>query len=581
MTRIHRTVATLALLSLLIPCLSQVAQAQSRTPPEDSGKTFIISGRIGAAGVALKGLPGDPVTDDQGNYSAEVLCDWSGTVTPVKEGYGFEPPARTFNPVDEDLLGQDFRAEVLRFTISGNVGLPGVLLEGLPGPVVSDQDGFYRARLDYGWAGTINPAKEGYAFTPPSKAVERVTRDLARLDFTGEVKMMVIMDEILVGDEPVQGVRVTAEPGDYSAVTNAQGRYTIKVPYGWTGELRLAKDGWEFDPPSMRYDDVTDDIVGGELASSPGADPTMPRSRMVTRLSRAAVPDSGGDVLVIPTTAVASEAFAQIAEDMRVMLDILRETLSEPRTISGVLYDYGDFFGDSGRAVEALYIQGYAAVFMMKVDFPFSFTVQQPGQVEAPKQEAVDPVWQRARDRLYSPQAGTPYGTRGLSGEADTRSFDQFKGDLLRSLKHAANIRNVEPNESIILTVIGQGQEGVQSGLAGGGTYGMGMMGGAGGMGGYGGMMGGMGGTMGGYSSSGGGSFSSRGSFGFGGGGGVSTGSRSTARRASPRRSLQSPAASPSTTVLTMQAQKSDIDAFAQGGLSFEQFQQKVKVFTY
>jgi len=37
----------------------------------------------------------------------------------------------------------------------------------------------------------------------------------------------------------------------------------------------------------------------------------------------------------------------------------------------------------------------------------------------------------------------------------------------------------------------------------------------------------------------------------------------------------------PSATVLTIRAKKSDVDAFAKGELDFEQFQQKVEIFTY
>ncbi len=37
----------------------------------------------------------------------------------------------------------------------------------------------------------------------------------------------------------------------------------------------------------------------------------------------------------------------------------------------------------------------------------------------------------------------------------------------------------------------------------------------------------------------------------------------------------------PSTTVLTIRAKKSDVDAFAKGELDFEQFQQKVQIFMY
>jgi hypothetical protein len=256
------------------------------------------------------------------------------------------------------------------------------------------------------------------------------------------------------------------------------------------------------------------------------------------------------------------------------MLNILREKLSEPRTIRGVLYDYGDFFGDSGRAVEALYLQGYAAVFMLKADFPLSPSAPQ-GQAPSQKAEPADPVWQRTRDRLYSPQNAGPYGPlAGLPREADQRSFDEFKDDLIKTLKHAANIRNMDANEMVILTITGQsgaalpGMPGTPygAGRGGGGWVRGGSYGGAGGFAGGGGGMGGYG--------------SSSGSFNYGGGGSFQVGSRPQSG-VSRGRSSGGRLPQASTTVLTIQAKKSDIDAFAKDALSFELFQQRVKVFTY
>jgi len=277
---------------------------------------------------------------------------------------------------------------------------------------------------------------------------------------------------------------------------------------------------------------------------------------------------------------VAPEQFTQIAEDMRVMLNILREKLGEPRTIRGVLYDYGDFFGDTGRTAEALYLQGHAAIFLLKADFPLSPPAPQ-GQAQGQKAEPADPVWQRARDRLYSPQNAGAYGPRGMSAEAQERSFDQIKDDLVKTLKHAANIRNIDPNESIILTVTGQSEASFGGGF-GGGMYGMGVMGG---MGGYGGFAGGTGagGWMSGGGSVSGGGMGGYGGGGYGGGGSSRAGSgpQTGMGRGGVGLARRAPVAPASATVLTIQAKKADIDAFAKGALSYEQFQQKVKVFTY
>ena len=52
------------------------------------------------------------------------------------------------------------------WTIQGSTGVPGVTMTGLPSQngqtVVTDQNGFYSAVVDYGWSGTVRPAKEGW-----------------------------------------------------------------------------------------------------------------------------------------------------------------------------------------------------------------------------------------------------------------------------------------------------------------------------------------------------------------------------------------------------------------------------------
>ena len=247
-----------------------------------------------------------------------------------------------------------------------------------------------------------------------------------------------------------------------------------------------------------------------------------------------------------------------------VMLHILQEKLSKPQTILGVLDDYGDFFASDDERARALYIQGHSVLFLMEVNFPLPSAVDSPVRVEREPAGPVDPVWQRAREKLYSPGAGM----RRSPAETETISFEQFQEDLLRTLKHAANIRHVDPNEKVILTVLSQGQGALPGGAGGfgGSTF-------SGGGGGY--IAGGSAGIMSGGSGScgggaGGGSFRSE-SFGYG------FGAASSGRR----RGAIPPAAATATTVLTMQALKADVDAFARAELDFEQFREKVKTFAY
>ena len=71
----------------------------------------VVVAKAGLEGVLMDGLPGDPRTDGEGQYSAEVPLGWSGTVTPTMQGCIFAPPSRTYSDVAQDLLDQDYSVE--------------------------------------------------------------------------------------------------------------------------------------------------------------------------------------------------------------------------------------------------------------------------------------------------------------------------------------------------------------------------------------------------------------------------------------------------------------------------------------
>lgn len=80
---------------------------------EGAPDTISISGAVsvdgtGLGGVTMSGFPGNPITDTDGTYTASVPAGWSGTATPVRVGYIFEPPSRTYTDVQADLLEEDY-----------------------------------------------------------------------------------------------------------------------------------------------------------------------------------------------------------------------------------------------------------------------------------------------------------------------------------------------------------------------------------------------------------------------------------------------------------------------------------------
>lgn len=487
--------------------------------------------------------------------------------------------------------------KIQTFTISGQVGIPGVEMQGLPGNPVTDDKGYYASTVNYKWSGTVKPVKEGYTFNPPRLSYAKVMRDQKNRNYTAEQITFTISDVIMVGGTPIPGVRVSASKGGQSSLTDARGRFNVTVPYGWSGELALEKEGLSFSPPTQSFTNVTTNIRDGQPEQKGQwrfRDNSWQygRSGLDVRSSRPAGRSSGyrpaiapfadRQVLVVPAAEVKAEDLVEIMEDMQVMSHILDERFKETRRIQGVFTDFGDFFGRDNRTTEATYLQGYGVLFSMEVNFAFSPSPKPQEQQAEQTTESVDSTWQRARQQMFSPGDSRISGGPGSAEEYNSQMVEELKRDLITTLKHAANIRGVQADEWIILTVIGGGRQfgGVFSGrgfmMGGmGGMYGetsSGRMGGSSGYGG-GGMMGGGYGVSGGSSGSGssgmargmgGGMMDGMSGGGMGGGMGGPGGTGSS-----------------SATVLTIRAKKSDIDAFAGGEQNLEQFRQKVQIFSY
>ena len=226
--------------------------------------TLIISGSTGQSGVVMSGLPGNPVTNDKGNYTATVNYGFAGTITPTKEGYIFDPANKIYEPVKANQASQDYIAKLMTFAISGTTGMDGVVMNGLPGNPVTSGGGLYTATVDYGFSSTITPAKEGYTFEPANRIYAKTAGDQANQGYTGTLITLTISGIVNINNEPIEGVLMQADNGGGSGITDANGRYSLKVNYGWTGAVTPTKEGYMFDPANKAYTNVTTNIKEDE-----------------------------------------------------------------------------------------------------------------------------------------------------------------------------------------------------------------------------------------------------------------------------------------------------------------------------
>lgn len=106
-----------------------------------------------------------------------------------------------------------------------------------------------------------------------------------------------------------------------------------------------------------------------------------------------------------------------------------------------------------------MYLQGYGALFLLKADFPLSPSSDvQEEEKEPKKEEQGDSVWRQMRQEMYEPEkADRRHRTNRPEEKYDPEKVENLKTTLIKALKHATNIRNLKPDESVVLTVTGIG----------------------------------------------------------------------------------------------------------------------------
>ena len=264
----------------------------------------------------------------------------------------------------------------------------------------------------------------------------------------------------------------------------------------------------------------------------------------------------GIQTLVIPSSGdIEAEVLATTVEDLSVMARILDKTLErELGAIDPFPGGYGRYGGlgsaiGRGRSgVQGIYLQGYGALFQTNVKFPLAAP---PAKEEEKTTVEAETVWVQTKGEMYGPWPELLPSARSEI-QYDAEKVEKLKKVILETLKHAANMRNVKPTESIAVAVLGGETIGpvvtTRTTITGP------MFPGGPGVGGVGGRM-----------------PTTRGPAGA-----VGTGRPPTP--AKPRPAL---GGLRQETVLTIHVKKADVDAFAEGKLTFDQFREKATIFAY
>jgi hypothetical protein len=214
----------------------------TRTNTKYSISGTVTESGIGLEGVVLNGLPGTPVTDASGNYSALVNHGWSGTVVPTLAGYIFTPTNLTYSNVTSSQLNQNYSALAGNPVISGSVTSPGgVGIQGVSllfsndgGTAATDENGNYTNTVPSGWSGTVTPTKDGYIFSPTSRTYSSIVVGQSGQDYVS------IGGPVIILNPP--SLNFGAD-----TVGNSSGNQSFQVSNGGGGTLTwtvTADQGW-------------------------------------------------------------------------------------------------------------------------------------------------------------------------------------------------------------------------------------------------------------------------------------------------------------------------------------------------
>jgi len=233
--------------------------------------------------------------------------------------------------------------------------------------------------------------------------------------------------------------------------------------------------------------------------------------------------------LIIRGANMDSNAVSNIQEDLAVMSRILNKTIERGVGRDGRDSAMGIVLSalPGAKRPQSIYLEGYGALFMASVKFPL---VPPPAKDDEKAEKQVDTTWEQTKRELYG-QKTPNVRVWNVSGNESTAEYnaeqvENLKSELIEALKNGGNIRDVKPDESITVAVIGNRASSTvnrvkhisrNSGKTGKSEL---------------------------Y---------------------LADGPRSTAREST----------------MTLRAKKSDVDAYANGSIDLEQFKKRVNVATY
>jgi hypothetical protein len=254
-------------------------------PPVISGSIRHALTGAGLAGVTIQftntasGSTTNVTTDLGGYYAFMVPFGASGTLSPLPTINGtFAPATRDYADIHFHQTSQDFQwtptpeppviSGTIRDFYTGS-GVPGVTVTVTAAgvPVVTDSQGSYRMVASNGWTGIIEPQAPHSGFEPRTLSYAvGVTCDQPDQNFVlfPPPQLSGTIRDFATGSGVADfTLTFTDDAGTRTTTTDANGSYTLPVPYGWRGTVVTPANpsGGFITPHSLSYEQVTTNLT--------------------------------------------------------------------------------------------------------------------------------------------------------------------------------------------------------------------------------------------------------------------------------------------------------------------------------
>jgi len=161
---------------------------------------------------------------------------------------------------------------------------------------------------------------------------------------------------------------------------------------------------------------------------------------------------SGARTLLVRTTVPEPKDQAAMEEDLaimsRVMAKAVEETPGRPGH-PGKVMGIDVFFTPGGSQLRSLYVENYGALFFLNVNFP----LVAPPEKRTEAKPAGDSPWEDARQELYGQRSQENGGEP--AEDYSEEKVDRLKETLLEALKNGTNMRGLRPNDFVTLWISG------------------------------------------------------------------------------------------------------------------------------